>query len=93
MSPKPPSASLSADLIDSFKSLALFTIRIPLPPPPAAALTKIGYPIELAFFGSEVIGRVGTFAFMAISFAVNLSPIFFIAFADGPTHLIFDFFT
>ena len=93
LSPKPPSASLSADLIASFKSLALLTIRIPFPPPPAAAFTNIGNPIELAFFGSEVIGRVGTFAFVAISFAVNLSPIFLIAFADGPTHLIFNFLT
>ena len=42
LSPKPPSASLSADAIDSFKSLELLTIRMPFPPPPAAALTRIG---------------------------------------------------
>ena len=49
--------------------------------------------MELAFFGSEVIGKVGTLAFIAISFAVNLSPIFFMAFEEGPTHLIFSFLT
>ena len=41
----------------------------------------------LAFFGSVVIGRVGTPAFSAISLAFNLSPIEVITLELGPTQI------
>ena len=46
-----------------------------------------------ASLAEEPEGRVGTPAFSAKVFAVILSPIFFMAFAEGPTHLIPAFFT
>ena len=43
--------------------------------------------------GFEVIGRVGTLAFIASSFAFNLSPITDITCGEGPTQTIPAFFT
>ena len=60
---------------------------MPLPPPPAAALIRTGYPIVLAFLGSVVIGKVGTPAFCAISLAFSLSPIEVITLELGPTQI------
>ena len=87
-SPNPDSASLFAAEAASFKLAESFTILIPLPPPPAAALIINGKPI---FFASETfstVSRVGIFTFFAISFACNLSAIFFITVGVGPIHMI-----
>ena len=65
------------------------TIRIPLPPPPAAALTNRGKPIDEKSFKLSDDGRVGTFAFWAIFFASILSPIASITSGEGPTQFIF----
>ena len=90
---KPLFASLCALEIDSFKSFSLLTILMPFPPPPAAALIRRGYPIFFASLGFDVIGRVGTSALIARSFAFNLSPITEITFAEGPIQIIFSFLT
>ena len=77
----------------SFNFLGSSTILIPLPPPPAEALTRIGYPIFFASLASEVIGRVGTPAFSASFLEVILSPIFLMTFPLGPIQMIPAFFT
>ena len=46
-----------------------------------------------ASFEEVPIGKVGTPTFSAKVLAVSLSPIFLIAFAEGPTHLIPAFLT
>ena len=56
-------------------------------------ISSLGYPIFLASAGFDVIGRVGTSAFIARSLALSLSPITEITFADGPTQTIPSFFT
>ena len=59
---------------------------MPLPPPPAAAFTSIGYPTASASATSSVDGSVGTPASIAIRLAASLSPIASITVGDGPTH-------
>ena len=85
-------ASETANCICSSKSSAFSTIRIPLPPPPAAALIKIGKPTSMALFfasltseiASSVPGTIGIWYFKAAAFADNLLPIISIASGDGP---------
>ena len=60
---------------------------MPFPPPPAAALIRTGKPIEPAFLGSVVIGRVGTPAFSANTLALSLSPMDVITLEFGPTQI------
>ena len=57
-------------------------MRIPLPPPPAAALTSTGKP------ASSPRGTTGTPAATAISRAASLRPILSITSAGGPTKLM-----
>ena len=92
-SPKPDKASLFAPSSDSFRSFLSVTTLIPFPPPPAAAFIRRGYPIFLASLSSEVIGRVGTLAFVASSLAFNLSPITEMTLGEGPTQIIFSLLT
>ena len=71
-------------------------MEMPRPPPPDVALIITGKPIRLATFNpssrfstmpSEP-SMVGTPAFLAITFADALSPIWRMACAEGPTNLI-----
>ena len=70
--------------------------RIPRPPPPAAAFKMIGKPNDSAkakassasFNGSVEPGMIGTPALMAISLALNLSPIFAKIWLGGPINTI-----
>ncbi len=67
-------------------------MRIPRPPPPAAALTMTGYPIESARVcasstpesGPSLPGTTGAPACLAISRAWALSPMRRMASGDGP---------
>ncbi len=65
---------------------------MPLPPPPAAALTSTGYgSSRLIATRASVIeydGTTGTPAATAISRAASLRPILSITAADGPTSRI-----
>ncbi len=61
-------------------------MRMPLPPPPAAALTSTGNPTVPASFGSSEEGSVGTPASTAARLAASLSPMAATAWAGGPTH-------
>ena len=67
-------------------------MRMPLPPPPAAALTSTGYgSSRLTVTRASVMeydGTTGTPARTAISRAASLRPIFSITAADGPTSRI-----
>ena len=92
-SPKPDKASLFAPSSDSCRSFLSVTTLIPFPPPPAAAFIRSGYPIFLTSFSFEVIGRVGTLAFIASSLAFNLSPITEMTLGEGPTQIIFSLMT
>ena len=91
-SPKLEIASLVARMKPSWHSFSFHAMRIPFPPPPAVALSIIGYPISFAIFtaSSESLmmssypGTVFTPAFKAISLEVILSPIDSIAFESGP---------
>ena len=88
-SPKPAKASLFAPFNASLSIFLSFTILMPLPPPPAAAFIRRGRPNLFIFLTFSDMGRVGTPAFSANSFAFNLSPIADITFGLGPTHIIF----
>ena len=66
---------------------------MPLPPPPAVALSRIGNPISSAaaraaetFVAPSVPGTVGTSAARMACFAEILSPIDAITSAGGPTN-------
>jgi hypothetical protein len=59
------------------------TMRIPLPPPPAAAFTRTGN--SICSCASSPRGTTGTPAAIAISRAASLRPICSITFAGGPT--------
>ncbi len=91
-SPKAFCASLMARSSPSFSSLSVFTMRMPLPPPPAAALIRIGKPIVFATFiascspftAPSVPGTSGTPNFFTASLAASLSPITFMACDEGP---------
>ena len=69
---------------------------MPFPPPPAVALSITGYPIFFAKSLPSFIelrrpsepGTVGIPASFIVSFAVTLSPIFWIIFQSGPTNFI-----
>ena len=81
--PKKESASCLIIGNASFNSFLELTIFIPLPPPPALALSKTGYPISsLAVSASDSLltspsepGTVGTPNFFIIFLASILSPI------------------
>ena len=81
-SPKADSASRLAAATASSYSSAFRTIRMPLPPPPAAAFTRTGYG------ACSPVGTTGTPAFTAISRAASLRPICSITAAVGPTSRI-----
>ena len=92
-------ASLFAIFKEFSKSDILCTNLIPFPPPPADAFIINGNPISLAietasssFTSPSVPGTKGTFADLAISREVILSPISLIASALGPIKSIL-FFT
>ena len=74
-SSKPVFASLFAAATASLSSFLLLTILIPLPPPPAAALISNGNPSCFESLILSAFSRVGTFAFIANSLALILSPI------------------
>ena len=94
-----PNAALASALASS-KALSMssseFALRIPLPPPPAEALIKIGNPMFSAMLFAVSIsetapsepGTVGTPAFIISSRAADLFPICSIIFDDGPINLI-----
>ena len=73
------------------------TTRIPLPPPPAAALISMGYPILCAIdlasstsvIFSSVPGTIGTSKAFTVALALSLSPIISIASAEGPMRVMF----
>ena len=85
-SPNADSASRLAAATASSYSAAERTMRIPLPPPPAAAFTNTGPCQFLA--ASSPRGTTGTPAATAISRAASLRPIWSITSADGPTNVI-----
>ena len=86
------SASRRAPSIASLSSLASRTIRIPLPPPPAEALTRRGRPISASAASGSIAcdpsssapGTTGTPASCIIRRASTLDPIASIASAGGP---------
>ena len=91
-------ASLCAVASADSKSFGPATSRIPLPPPPAAALSMIGYPMERAYslalasppsgMGSFNPGTTGTPASMTLRRARVFSPISSIASGGGPMNRI-----
>ena len=88
-SPNADSASLDAELMASARSACFSTMRIPRPPPPAAALTMTGI---LTFGGfspgwTSVEVTVGTPASIAACFANILSPRSAICSGVGPIHM------
>ena len=94
-----PKAALASALASS-KALSIssseFALRMPLPPPPAEALIKIGNPIFSAMLFAVSIsvtapsepGTVGTLAFIISSRAADLFPICSMTLDDGPMNLI-----
>ena len=85
-----------AKFICSTNSSAFSTTRIPFPPPPAAAFTKIGNPISFALINdfststmaSSTPSTIGIPYFLTVSFAANLFPINSIDFGEGPIKVI-----
>ena len=80
-SPKALSASLEASAIACARSASSATRRMPLPPPPATALTKSGNPISFDAFTSSLASaeesedfRTGTPARAAAAIAFTLLP-------------------
>ena len=61
---------------------------MPLPPPPAAALTSTGKRMSSTGSSTAYAGTTGTPALTAISRAASLRPICSITAAEGPTSLI-----
>ena len=84
-SPKADCASRFAAATAASRSSADRTMRMPLPPPPAAALTSTGKFISSAGPVATPVGTTGTPAATAISRAWSLRPIASITSADGPT--------
>ena len=78
-----------------FSSLKLLTIFIPIPPPPALALIKMGYPMSKHFFSkfSEdkssffSPGQIGKLLLIAFSLATSLFPIDIIVSGLGPIQI------
>lgn len=94
-SPKAVSASRMAASMDSRSAPAVSTRRIPRPPPPATALTKMGKPISSAAVSSpstsvegSVESRTGTPARLAAAMAVALFPVSSRTSAGGPTKVM-----
>ena len=77
-------------------SFSVRMIRIPFPPPPPAALMRIGYPIFSAVspaslidvIGSVVPGTTGDPVSRTNFLAAILSPIVMIALVDGPIQTV-----
>ena len=94
-SPKALLASLRAVRSEESRSLGSRTKRMPFPPPPAAALRRMGYPncsavvTKAASSPSSVIapGTIGTPAACAVRRAAVFSPIARCASAAGPTKI------
>ena len=95
-SPKELTASEMARSICSSTSSIFSTIRIPLPPPPALALIKIGSPTSRATrfacstsaMASSVPGTIGMLYFLAADFAASLLPIMSMLSGFGPMKVI-----
>ncbi len=84
-SPNAEVASRFAEASAAAYSPASRTIRIPLPPPPAAALTSTGNAKDSGSAWTSYDGTTGTPASTAISRAASLRPIRSITSAVGPT--------
>jgi hypothetical protein len=89
-------ASVCAALKFVTSETSLWAIRIPRPPPPAAALMMTGYPIRWAISFASLSSRtawsdpgtVGIRSFFASSFARTLSPACDDASGVGPMNLM-----
>ena len=93
-SPNEAAASRPAASMASSSSDGSATTRIPLPPPPAEALTSTGNPSDMAALptavrpASSTEGSVGTPAASMRRFDSSLEPIVSIASGEGPTQVI-----
>ncbi len=87
-SPNADDASRRAAATAASYSSAVRTIRMPLPPPPAAALTSTGKSIAAGSPEPSYDGTTGTPAATAISRAASLRPILSITSALGPTSVM-----
>ena len=91
-SPNAALASFCAARIWFLRLGSLLATRMPLPPPPDAALIMIGYPIVCATRAASTSsltapsepGTTGTLAAMAISRARDLSPTLAMTSGSGP---------
>ena len=90
-SPKAAAASRPAAATASPRSAAADTIRMPLPPPPAAAFTSTGIGTSLLTGRAPPVtsheGRTGTPAAAMTRLAASLSPISSMTSAGGPTQV------
>ena len=92
-SPNADKDSRRAAATASINPEACSTTRMPLPPPPAEALTRTGNPISVAApttsrsSVTSTDGRTGTPAATIRRLAESLSPIAAITSGGGPTHV------
>ena len=94
--PKAALLSALADFQAFSRSSSFQTALIPLPPPPALALSITGYPVFLATFTHvlksgmipSLPGTQGTPASIIVVLAIALSPIRLIMSSEAPINLI-----